>query len=89
MVGYYPNQLSIAALNNEFLGLDLIDEYEEQWLQDMAGKKKRGKGTPTKAKSAGTLFVCIISLIEAHYSLIADSVQLGKCPVKQLLKVLW
>ncbi|KAF8496888.1 mitochondrial ribosomal subunit S27-domain-containing protein [Russula emetica] len=52
MIEYYPNQLSIATLNKEFPGLDLVDEYEEQRLQDVADKKKRGKGAPKKAKSA-------------------------------------
>jgi hypothetical protein len=55
MIEYYPNQLSIATLNKEFPGLDLVDEYEAQRLQDVADKKKRGKGAPKKAKSAGTL----------------------------------
>jgi hypothetical protein len=64
MIEYYPKQLSIAALNKEFPGLDLVDEYEEQRLQDVADKKKRGKGAPKKAKSAGTLIVYIVSLVE-------------------------
>ncbi len=68
MIEYYPNQLSIAALNKEFPGLDLVDEYEEQRLEDVADKKKRGKGAPKKAKSAGTLVICSI-FVEAHYSL--------------------
>ncbi|KAI0294675.1 mitochondrial ribosomal subunit S27-domain-containing protein [Multifurca ochricompacta] len=51
MMDYYPQQLSISAINKEF-GLDLIDEDEEQRLQDVADKKKRGKGAPKKAKSA-------------------------------------
>lgn len=71
MIEYYPNQLSIATLNKEFPGLDLVDEYEEQRLQDVADKKKRGKGAPKKAKSAGTFFVYIVS----HHrgSLFSDS----------------
>jgi len=52
MVEYYPNQLSFTALKKEFPGLDLIDEYEEQRLQDVEDKKNRGKGAPKKAKSA-------------------------------------
>jgi small subunit ribosomal protein S33 len=59
MIEYYPNQLSIATLNKEFPGLDLVDEYEEQRLQDVVDKKKRGKGAPKKAKSAGTFIVYI------------------------------
>jgi len=53
MIDYYPHQLSISAINKEFQGLDLIDEDEEQRLRDVADKKKRGKGAPKKAKSAG------------------------------------
>ena len=56
MVDYYPEQLSISLLNKQFEGLNLIDEAEEQRLQDVADKKKRGKGAPKKAKSAG-LFI--------------------------------
>ncbi|KAH9958516.1 mitochondrial ribosomal subunit S27-domain-containing protein [Lactifluus volemus] len=52
MNDYYPYQLSISAINKEFKGLDLVDEDEEQRLQDVADKKKRGKGAPKKAKSA-------------------------------------
>jgi len=52
MMDYYPQQLSISAINKEFKGLDLIDEDEEQRLQDVEDKKKRGKGAPKKAKSA-------------------------------------
>ena len=64
MVEYYPNQLSISALNKELPGLDLIDEYEEQRLQDVVDKKKRGKGAPKKAKSAGTHILYTIYLVE-------------------------
>ncbi len=53
MVDYYPQYLSISALNKEFKGLNLIDQDEEQRLQDVADRKKRGKGAPKKAKSAG------------------------------------
>jgi hypothetical protein len=66
MIEYYPNQLSFSALNKEFPGLDLVDECEEQRLQDVADKKKRGKGAPKKAKSAGTYTAYTVSLVEAH-----------------------
>lgn len=66
MIEYYPNQLSIATLNKEFPGLNLVDEYEAQRLQDVADKKKRGKGAPKKAKSAGTLIVYILSFAELN-----------------------
>ncbi len=54
MIEYYPNLLSIDALNKEFPGLDLVNECEEQRLQDVADKKKRRKGAPKKAKFACT-----------------------------------
>lgn len=53
MIDYHPHQLSISTINKGFQGLDLIDEDEEQRLRDVADKKKRGKGPPKKAKSAG------------------------------------
>ena len=59
MMDYYPQQLSISAINKEFKGLDLIDEDEEQRLQDVVDKKNRGKGAPKKAKSAGLYFPCV------------------------------
>jgi hypothetical protein len=63
MIDYYPHQLSISAINKEFQGLGLIDEDEEQRLQDVADKKKRGKGAPKKAKTAGKESLCSISLL--------------------------
>lgn len=66
MIEYYPNQLSFSALNKDFPGLDLVDEYEEQRLQDVADKKKRGKGAPKKAKSAGACIIYTVSLVETH-----------------------
>ena len=66
MMDYYPSQLSISALNKEFAGLDLIDEDEEQRLQDVADKKKRGKGAPKKAKSAGLCSPHVFLSAEAH-----------------------
>jgi small subunit ribosomal protein S33 len=73
MIEYYPNELSISAINKNFRGLDLVDEYEETRLQDVADKKKRGKGAPKKAKSAGSYIVHTVSLEEAHCFLLADS----------------
>lgn len=73
MVDYYPHQLSISAINKEFQGLDLIDEDEEQRLQDVADKKKRGKGAPKKAKSAGKQTHYLYLCRGAHRCLIADS----------------
>jgi small subunit ribosomal protein S33 len=66
MIEYYPNQLSFSALNKDFSGLDLVDEYEERRLQDVPDKKERGKGAPKKAKSAGACIVYTVSLVETH-----------------------
>ena len=63
MVDYYPEQLSISLLNKQFEGLNLVDEAEEQRLQDVADKKKRGKGAPKKAKSAGLFILLPASLL--------------------------
>jgi hypothetical protein len=69
MMDYYPYQLSISAINKKFIGLDLVDEDEEQRLQDVADKKKRGKGAPKKAKSAGKLIVHVsVRLAQTHRS---------------------
>jgi hypothetical protein len=73
MIDYYPHQLSISAINKEFQGLDLIDEDEEQRLQDVADKEKRGKGAPRKAKSAGKHIVIVRPSAEAYFWLVADS----------------
>ena len=64
MMDYYPQQLSISAINKEFKGLNLIDEDEEQRLQDVADKKKRGKGAPKKAKSAGRYSPSVVFLLQ-------------------------
>jgi small subunit ribosomal protein S33 len=66
MIDYYPQQLSISAINKEFKGLNLIDEDEEQRLQDVEDKKKRGKGAPKKAKSAGRYSSYVFLSPEAH-----------------------
>ena len=54
MINYYPLPLSIAELNrmapNE---MKLRDPAEEERLQDVEDRKKRGKGAPRKAKSKG------------------------------------
>ena len=75
MVDYYPEQLSISLLNKQFEGLNLVDEAEEQRLQDVADKKKRGKGAPKKAKSAGLfiLLPCLHVPLKLIYVFTAES----------------
>jgi hypothetical protein len=65
MIDYYPHQLSIS--------LDLIDEDEEQRRRDVADKKKKGKGAPKKAKSAGKQSLTYISSAGFIVVSIADS----------------
>jgi small subunit ribosomal protein S33 len=86
MMDYYPYQLSISAINKEFNGLDLVDEYEEQRLQDVADKKKRGKGAPKKAKSAGMVIVCLFCTSSPFF--LQPTVAVHKESAKGLLIVL-
>ncbi|KAG6852455.1 hypothetical protein C0991_011806 [Blastosporella zonata] len=51
MVDYYPPVISIAKLARKYPELELVDEVEEQRLQDVEDRKKRGKGAPKKAKT--------------------------------------
>ncbi|KAI0062153.1 hypothetical protein BV25DRAFT_1916427 [Artomyces pyxidatus] len=53
MMQYYPLEVDFAALNRANPGWNLIDRDEQQRLQDIEDRKKRGKGTPTKAKNKG------------------------------------
>ncbi|KAG8930232.1 hypothetical protein FRC03_011568 [Tulasnella sp. 419] len=51
MVQYYPPTISINDFNKSFPDLQLVDFHEESRLEDVELRKKRGKGTPKKAKS--------------------------------------
>ncbi|KAG7088657.1 hypothetical protein E1B28_012629 [Marasmius oreades] len=53
MVKYYPPVLDFAKVMRQYPDLELVDEDEEQRLQDVEDKKKRGKGAPKKAKTKG------------------------------------
>lgn len=50
MMEYYPKTISLNQIAKEFPGLGIVDEDEEQRLMDVEDKKRRGKGTPKKAK---------------------------------------
>ncbi|GBE82826.1 hypothetical protein SCP_0412130 [Sparassis crispa] len=53
MVNYYPPRLTVTQFNRMCRGeWSIVDPDEEMRLQDVAAKKKRGKGVPKKAKSA-------------------------------------
>ncbi|PFH53577.1 hypothetical protein AMATHDRAFT_73374 [Amanita thiersii Skay4041] len=51
MVQYYPQQLNLAKIARQYPELELVNEVEEQRLQDIEDRKKRGKGAPKKAKN--------------------------------------
>ncbi|KAG6810332.1 hypothetical protein H0H92_012366 [Tricholoma furcatifolium] len=51
MIKYYPPVINIAQLARKYPELELVDEDEEQRLQDIEDRKKRGKGAPKKAKT--------------------------------------
>ena len=53
MLNYYPPTLSLASIIREFPKMELVDTAEQQRLQDIEDRKKRGKGAPKKAKSKG------------------------------------
>ncbi|KAJ8508178.1 hypothetical protein ONZ45_g9516 [Pleurotus djamor] len=48
---YYPVALNLSKIAREFPELEIVDPDEEQRLQDVEDKRKRGKGAPKKAKS--------------------------------------
>lgn len=53
MMNYYPPTLSLSSIIRQFPEMELVDAAEQQRLQDVEDRKKRGKGTPKKAKSKG------------------------------------
>ena len=63
MLNYYPPTLSLASIIREFPELELVDAAEQQRLQDVEDRKKRGKGAPKKAKSKGLSFRSLFSSI--------------------------
>lgn len=53
MVKYYPPVINLSRIARENPELELVDEDEEQRWQDIADRKRRGKGAPKKAKTKG------------------------------------
>ncbi|KAI0081394.1 hypothetical protein K474DRAFT_1635638 [Panus rudis PR-1116 ss-1] len=51
MINYYPPEVSMSQLGKGEPEWDFVDLDEEQRLQDVIDKKKRGKGAPKKAKT--------------------------------------
>src|SRR5882757_5023404 len=53
MVKYYPAEANIAQIIRQWPELEMRNYAEEERLQDVEDKKKRGKGAPKKAKEKG------------------------------------
>ena len=51
MVRYYPQEINLSQIARQYPELELVNEDEEQRLQDVEDRKKRGKGAPKKADS--------------------------------------
>jgi small subunit ribosomal protein S33 len=74
MVKYYPPEIRVATLARQYPELELVDEDEEQRLQDVEDKKKRGKGPPKKAKTKGMTISDYpvrwfgLNIFSSHYS---------------------
>lgn len=50
MVNYYPEMVNFATIKKLYPDLEIVDEDEEQRLQDIIDRRKRGKGAPKKLK---------------------------------------
>src|ERR1700722_2405722 len=50
LIKYYPQKLDLARIMREFPELEFVEPKEEQRLVDIEERRKRGKGTPRKAK---------------------------------------
>ncbi|KAF8156733.1 mitochondrial ribosomal subunit S27-domain-containing protein, partial [Crassisporium funariophilum] len=53
MLAYYPPEFAINRIVNakEYAALEMVDEDEDERVQDVIERKKRGKGAPKKAKT--------------------------------------
>jgi len=66
MASYYPTRINLSRIVRKYPELEMVDEDELERQEDVAAKRKRGKGAPKKAKSkctSGTTFSpCVIGL---------------------------
>ncbi|PPQ70944.1 hypothetical protein CVT26_014248 [Gymnopilus dilepis] len=51
MVAYYPDHFNVPQIIRKFPELEMVNEDEQERLQDVIDRKKRGKGPPKKAKT--------------------------------------
>ena len=55
MVNYYPQEIRLSEIRRQYPALEMVDWEEEQRVQDVIDRQKRGKGAPKKAKTKGVL----------------------------------
>jgi small subunit ribosomal protein S33 len=53
MLSYYPQSFNIPRIAAEYPDLEIVNDDEEERLQDVMDRRKRGKGPPKKAKTKG------------------------------------
>jgi len=53
MLSYYPQSFNIPRIAAEHPDLEIVNDDEEERLQDVMDRRKRGKGPPKKAKTEG------------------------------------
>ncbi|RXW19202.1 hypothetical protein EST38_g6646 [Candolleomyces aberdarensis] len=51
MVNYYPTTINLSQIIRRNPELEMVDEDEQQRFEDVAYRRKRGKGAPKKAKT--------------------------------------
>jgi small subunit ribosomal protein S33 len=53
VMSYYPQSFDISQIARQHPELEMVNDDEEERLQDVLERRKRGKGPPKKAKSKG------------------------------------
>lgn len=71
MVEYYPQELNISRIARLNPELEIWDEDERQRQQDVADRKRRGKGAPKKTKKGGTLIYVFMLCARPNFGLTA------------------
>lgn len=81
MVNYYPTPINLSRIVRRYPELEMIDEDEQQRFEDVAYKRKRGKGAPKKAKTKGMSLRMVsrrATRSPLNFCFPADSRRLGK-----------
>lgn len=53
MISYYPESFNINKIVKSYPQLEMVDEDEVERLEDIADRRRRGKGAPKKARRKG------------------------------------